>query len=232
MRKFPFSNSGKRLAFASVFTFENPALIAFVTRLGNELTFGQVLIRRSGSGFELRHVSEREAAPESLRAVALSELRLLAQFTASGVFRPLKAAPDLAAGWRSVIPTEAALETALNHFYPGALADWFAAQSTRPPVTHYRASTQRQTGMYRIAHLLTDEQAAQTIRVTCAPAACLKQRLWSVTGLTPDAAEGKSVIPCLEPCAILLEAARKAARAEQEAQRSSGSKLASEAGSA
>ena len=32
----------------------------------------------------------------------------------------------------------------------------------------------------------------------------------------PDAAEEKSLIPCLEPCAILLEFARKALRLEQE----------------
>ena len=206
--------------------FENPALKTFVAQLGDEQVFGQVSIRRSGSEFELRHASERKAAAESLRGVAINELRSLAQFTAGGVFRPLKSAPDLAAGWRSVVPTEAALETALNHLYPGALVDWLATQSTPPPVTNYREFTQRQTGMYRIAHLLADAPAAQTIRATCAPAGCLKRRLWSVTGLTPDTATEKSVIPCLEPCAMLLEAARKTVRAEQEAQRSSSTKLA------
>lgn len=209
-----------------MFNFENPALKAFSAQPGSELAFGQVWICRSGAGFELRHVSGCEAAPESLRTVGLNELRSLAQFTANGAFRPLKSAPDLAGGWRCVIPTESILETALHHLYPGALADWYAAQSMPPPVTDYRAFTQRQTGMYRITDLLTDEQAAQTIRATCAPAACLKRRLWSVTGLTPDAAGIKSAIPCLEPCAILLESARKAVRAGQEAQRPSGSKLA------
>jgi hypothetical protein len=34
--------------------------------------------------------------------------------------------------------------------------------------------------------------------------------------LPPDAASEKSLIPCLEPCAILLEFARKALRLEQE----------------
>jgi hypothetical protein len=41
--------------------------------------------------------------------------------------------------------------------------------------------------------------------------------LWTVGGLSPDAPAEKSIIPCLEPCALLLEFARKAARWEQEA---------------
>jgi hypothetical protein len=44
----------------------------------------------------------------------------------------------------------------------------------------------------------------------------LKRRLWTVNGLASDAAEEKSLIPCLEPCALLLELARKAMRIEQE----------------
>jgi hypothetical protein len=40
--------------------------------------------------------------------------------------------------------------------------------------------------------------------------------LWTTGGLEPDAAEEKSLIPCLEPCALLLEFARKALRLEQE----------------
>ena len=34
-------------------------------------------------------------------------------------------------------------------------------------------------------------------------------------GLAPDESTAKSVIPCLEPCALLLEFARKAQRIEQ-----------------
>jgi hypothetical protein len=37
-----------------------------------------------------------------------------------------------------------------------------------------------------------------------------------VGALAADAADAKSVIPCLEPCSVLLELARKAARIEQE----------------
>jgi hypothetical protein len=54
------------------------------------------------------------------------------------------------------------------------------------------------------------------IRAGCDARFCLKRRLWTVAGLPPDAAEAKSLIPCLEPCAVLMEFARKAVRIEQE----------------
>ena len=70
--------------------------------------------------------------------------------------------------------------------------------------------------MYRITQLLTDVQAADVIRATCHARFCLKQRLWTVPGLETDSTTSKSAIPCLEPCAVLLELARKATRIEQE----------------
>jgi hypothetical protein len=51
----------------------------------------------------------------------------------------------------------------------------------------------------------------------------LKQRLWTVEGLPPDAATEKSLLPCLEPCAVLLEFARAAVRLEQSEERGDGS---------
>ena len=111
----------------------NPALKAFVAQIGDELPLAQVLIRRAGATFELRHVADRDRAPEELRELKLAELRGLAQFTARGAFRPLKSEPNLQNGWRSTAADEAELESALNRLYPGAIADWFAAQSPEPP---------------------------------------------------------------------------------------------------
>jgi hypothetical protein len=199
-----------------VSAFVNPALKAFVTRIGSELTFAQIVIRASKQTFDLRHVSDRERAARELRKLALDDLRAVAQFTASGAFRPLKSAPNLRTGWRFVARDEEELEPALNRLYPGAVADWFAAQSPHPPVTNYRDFTGRQTGMYRVTTMLTDAQTAQVARACCHKSFCLKRRLWIVNGLTPETVEEKSLIPCLEPCAVLLEFARKTARIEQE----------------
>jgi hypothetical protein len=194
----------------------NPALTSFLAVFDAETLLGQVLIRRIPGGFELRHVADRDAGDDTLEVVSVSELRALAQFTGVGAFRPLKSAPNLRRGWRLVVPDESALEMALNHLYPGAVADWFAARSSSPPVTGFREFTSRQTGMYRITTMLTDNIAAAAIRACCAAEFCLKRRLWSVERLSPDEPDGKSVIPCLEPCAVLLEFARKVARLEQD----------------
>lgn len=194
----------------------NPALAAFCALLKPELVLAQLLLRREAEGFELRHVGDRDAAPNALRAVAVVELRVLANHTAAGEFRPIKAAPNLRAGWRCVAANETELESALNQLYPGAVADWFATQQATPPITHYRNFTARQTGMYRITTMLTDTQAGQMIRACCDKRFCLKRRLWTVPGLASDVADAKSLIPCLEPCAVLMEFARKAVRIEQE----------------
>ena len=197
-----------------VSAFANPALTAFAAQIGNALLLAQVLIRRTGMSFELRHTADRGA--KELRELKLPDLRTLAQSTAAGAFRPLKSAPNLQSGWRFTARDEAELESALNQLYPGAIADWFAAQSPRPPVTHYREFTNRQTGMYRVTAMLTDAQAAQVVGACCHQNFCLKRRVWTVNGLTSDGVEEKTLIPCLEPCAVLLEFARNAMRIEQE----------------
>ncbi len=195
---------------------KNPALSAFVAGLESEASFGQVWIRRRGRGFELRHVADRECDPAALRLLGENDIRPLAQFTARGAFRPLKSAPNLQRGWQATPRDEETLGAALNQLYPGALADWFAAQAPRPPVTSYREFTGRQTGMYRITTRLDDAAAGAVIRACCHEDFCLKRRLWTVDGLPPDPPGAKSALPCLEPCAILLEFARKTARVGQE----------------
>ena len=192
----------------------NPALRAFAALIAPEFTLGQVFLRRGVEGFELRHVADRAVA--TLRTITSEDLRSFAQFTSSGAFRPLRSAPNLETGWRCLTRNEEELETALRHLYPGAIADWHAAQASSPPVTHYREFTARQTGMYRATALLTDPQAAQVTRAGCHRKFCLKQRLWTVEGLPADDAAEKSMIPCLEPCPVLLEFARKAQRIELE----------------
>jgi hypothetical protein len=193
----------------------NPDVTAFLAAFDTEIVFGQIVVRRVGSGFELRHISDRASAPEALVTLVGTELRTWAQTAAGGAFRPLKSAPNLRAGWRAVAADGAALDLLLHYVYPGAVADWFAAQSPHPPVTSYRQFTARQTGMYRITTTLTDQIAGAAIRACCHVDFCLKRRLWSVPGLEPDAAAQKSVIPCLEACVLMLEFARKVARLEQ-----------------
>jgi hypothetical protein len=196
----------------------NPDIAALAAVIATDLLIGQVLVRRSGAGFELRHASDRQSEPAALRLLSEDEIRPLTQFDSNERFRPLKSAPNLRQGWRIAVRDERALGAALGFLYPGAAADWFAALSVSPPVTSYRQFTVRQTGMYRIAAKLSDASAAAVARTCCHKDFCLKRRLWTVGGAAsdkPDDSTEKSIIPCLEPCAILLESARKTARLEQ-----------------
>jgi hypothetical protein len=196
-------------------TAPNPAIDAFVQNLGMEKVWCEVLIRAEAAGFTLLHVNDRQVPIDELRRISIPEARKFAMFTAAGQFRPLHASPDLPRGWLLVCNSTGELWRALQELYPGSVPDWFATLNGASP-THYREFTNRQTGMYRIAQLLTDEQASNVIRAGCHARFCLKRRLWTVEGLQPDSPATKSEIPCLEPCAVLLELARKSARIEQE----------------
>jgi len=193
----------------------NPALHAFANQIQGELVVAQVLIRRQKEGWELRHVDDRSMPAAALKPITTSGLREVAQSTAEGAFRPLKSAPNLRRGWVTATHSTEELGRALDRLYPGFVPDWFAARNPAPPITNYRDFTSRQTGMYRVTQHLTDTQAAAAIRACCHPRFCLKLRLWSVQGQAADRPDSKSLIPCLEPCAVMLEFARTAARIEQ-----------------
>ena len=194
----------------------NPALTALLEALKDGLVFVQVLIAPHGVGFRLRHTADASVESDQLQPVPLNGLRQLAQFTDAGAFRPLKAAPTLKRGWRTDVSSPGDLELALQQLYPGAVADWFAALHAPAPITHYRDFANRQTGMYRVTQILPDERAAQVARASCRSEHCLKRRLWAVPGLESDGPEAKSIVPCLEPCQVVLEFARKAMKIEQE----------------
>ena len=195
--------------------FRSPALQWFVQQIGDELLVAQVLLRRKGGGFELRQIGDREVSSEKLTLQPPEGARGIAQSAEDGSFRPLKSSPSLRRGWLILAASDLELETALNGFYPGFIPDLFALRTSTPHVTHYRGFTNRQTGMYRITTFLTDAEAYSMASKCCSAEYCLKQRLWSVEGLPVDELEGRSLIPCLEPCAILLEYARKVVRTSQ-----------------
>jgi hypothetical protein len=190
----------------------------FINARWEEVIIAQVVVKRTPGGFELRHIDDARAEVGSLKAIRPADARAIANFNSAREYRPLKFTPDLPRGWlvRANSPEE--LEEALNHFYPNALADRFALSKTPTPITGYREFTARQTGMYRITTFLSDADLARVIENLCAKK-CLKQRLWSSGEISTDPPEKKSAIPCLEPCAILLEAARKEVRALQELDR-------------
>ena len=196
--------------------FENPAMAAFATWLAPEKIFGDILIRSIGQDFTLCHAADASIAAGSLQVCGIDGLRTLAANTVGGEFRPLKTAPNLRRGWLTHAHGLSELEMALDHLYPGAVADWYAVNAGDPPITNFRTFVDRQTGMYRTAAMLSDANAAEAIRASCDSRVCVRRRLWTIDGLEQDPAGLKSVIPCLEPCALALELSRRAMRLEQD----------------
>ena len=193
----------------------HPALEEFLRQLTDRFVFVEVVLLRRGDAFELRHVADTGAEAGSLTTTDIADLRALSQTTRDGAFRPNKAAPNLRRGWRTEASGPARLEAALRHLYPGGLADWAAARSGPPPVTHYHETAARQTGLYRITQILPDALAAQATRACCDAGSCLRRRLWTAPGAEADPEAAKSALPCLEPCALLLDLARRAMKLEQ-----------------
>jgi hypothetical protein len=193
----------------------SPAIKQLWKKFAPRFIWGELIVSAHGERYEIRHQADQASDSTPLQPFSRTQLRELAQRTATGEFRPLRSAPDLQRGWKVEVTTLAELEEALNLIYPGSVADWFAAESG-VRATNYREFTNRQSGMYRITQMLTDAQAQRVARACCHPRFCLKQRLWTVGQEVAEREEGAPTIACLEPCAILLEMARKAMRIEQE----------------
>lgn len=155
----------------------------------------------------------------------------LARFDDAGNYRPLKTAPNLRHGWRLMLPDRSALGIALDLFYPGRLAAFLAWETGALVTTPLRATLERQTGMYRSAAKVSDEEANTLVGDFCSSdGGCLRTILWKRDqgGMSPstllpsekfDPAHDQTgfdrqMIPllCLEACNLLVAEARKIAK--------------------
>lgn len=196
---------------------------------------GQVVITAVDGGWELRHRGDRATDAAALATHTRAEhARVLARYDAAGAFRPIKTAPDLERGWRLVLPDLAGVRLALEFFYPAALGMALAQErGTLEPVP-LRALLGRQTGMYRFANGITDDQACAILGRCCNTATkCLRRIVYPLAEGQPlygpaeaklgaeagHAGDGESAIPllCMEACNHIVSAARKQARENFEA---------------
>jgi hypothetical protein len=199
---------------------ENPWLRAFLEQpwqeycsAGRMAVVGELVVLRQDNEFNLRHGRDLQHWP--LKEITLAEARTIANFTENGEFRPLKSKYGLQRGWifKTSAPDEVA--DALQIFYPNALADrWHAVRAEFNGATTFRFFALRQTGMYRITKFLKEEDVKRVIGNVCNKT-CFKQRLWTYEWPLKQRVDMQK-IPCLEPCAVFMEAARKEVRALQE----------------
>lgn len=193
---------------------------------------GQVAIEfRDDGTFALTH--RDDAAREDLVEQTGSEAAMdLARFDDEEKYRPLKTTPTLRHGWKLTLTSVADLRMALDGFYPGRLAAFFAFEQAELVTTTFRETLQRQSGMYRIAAQIDDRQANELIGNFCrSDGGCLRTILWKrdstgtvpSTNLPPEKFDplhdqtggGAPVIPllCQEMCNLLVAEARAAVQA-------------------
>lgn len=156
----------------------------------------------------------------------------LARFDDAGNYRPLKTAPNLRHGWRLTLQNVAELRTALDLFYPGRLAAFFAFEKHELVATPLRETLGRQSGMYRIAAQIDDRPADELVGNFCrSDGGCLRTILWrrdaegseasiqlpaeKFDPLYDQTGGGRPVVPllCQEACNLLVAEARKVVQA-------------------
>jgi len=135
------------------------------------------------------------------------------------------------------------LRRALDYFYPGRLAVFAAWKNEQLRITPLRETLDRQSGMYRVAAKISDEQIDNVVGNFCrSDSGCLRTILWkrdqhSTIASTklppakfdplqdqttvldgPGSATPATAIPllCQEPCNLLVAECRKVVKGESQ----------------
>ena len=208
---------------------------ALAAVLSDKGRFGQILIQRIGSGgFVVCHRDDENS--RALKIFRNSEDAIeIARHDDAGKYRPLKTAPNLRHGWRLEVVDLSELEQALDYFYPGRLAMLAAQKENRLTTTPLRETLDRQSGMYRVAAKISDEQIDDVVGNFCkSEGGCLRTILWNrdKSSAIPSSklpaekfdpahdqtGDGKKTIPllCQEACNLLVAECRKVVRGDTE----------------
>jgi hypothetical protein len=201
--------------------------------LSDRTRFGQLLIQRTSSGgFALCHRDD-----ENTRALEIfhkpDDSVDIARFDDAGKYRPLKTAPNLKHGWRLEVVGLSDLRRALDYFYPGRLAMLAAWKENRLSTTTLRETLDRQSGMYRVAAKISDEQINSVVGNFCrSDGGCLRAILWKrdANGTIPSprlpaakfdpghdqTGRGQDAVPllCQEACNLLVAECRKVVKGD------------------
>lgn len=185
--------------------------------LEREISYiGQVMFTRN---LQLSHMED--SGCDSLHIYTGPDAaREIARFDDAGQYRPLKSAPNLRHGWELRLASIHELHMALDFFYPAALGLWLALlREDLVGGTPLRKTLERQSGMYRVAASITDEQAKCLIRDFCEKQ-CLRDRVWEAHPTAVDRKEKNNLqykIPliCSEACNLFIAQARRVVKKSQ-----------------
>lgn len=138
---------------------------------------GQLEITASAGGFVVCNrddVGRDDVSPHQIK-----DLSEIAKFDDSGNYRPLKTAPNLQHGWKIFINNAEALQQAIDAIYPGRLALLHALERGELATTSLRETLGRQSGMYRTATKVSDQQIDDLVGNFCrSDGGCLRTILW------------------------------------------------------
>jgi sirohydrochlorin cobaltochelatase len=204
--------------------------------LSDSTFVGQILIQRTaGTGFALCHRDDRPNARLEIFRKPQDAIEI-ARYDDDGDYRPLKTAPNLRHGWRLELINISELQCAIDYFYPGRLATLARWKANRLTMTTLRETLNRQSGMYRVAAKISDEQIDEVVGRFCkSNGGCLRTILWKrdeigvgpSRRLPPEKFDptcdqaGRSEHPisllCPEACNLLVAECRKVVKGESNA---------------
>lgn len=205
---------------------------ALKTALIDRCCIGQIAICMTSAGFVLSH-REDEHHDDLQPFRSAEDAFELARFDEAGNYRPLKTAPNLRRGWRLELVELGEVRRALDYFYPGRLAMFAAWKENRLTSTPLRETLDRQSGMYRVAAKVSEEQLDDVVANFCRSAGgCLRTILWKrdQAGTVPSSklppakfdpthdqtGRGERSVPllCQEACGLLVNECRRAVKME------------------
>ena len=172
--------------------------------------------------YEVRHVDEADADPQTLTAHDDPlDAREIAERDARDRYRPLKTAPTLAGGWRFPDLDWQGLARTVETFYPATVANWYREQTGQLDVDHWRDTVGRQSGIYGVVKTWDRGEGYDHVNwvaeACCDDSQCVKRREWQYDDETDlDVDGGDGAFPCREPCSVVVAAARKWTRLESE----------------
>jgi len=209
---------------------------AIEAALKNALTascrIGQLSVRKRTRGFVLSHRDD-EGRDDLQNFGSADDAVEIARYDDAGKYRPLKTAPNLRHGWRLQVVDLGELRRALDYFYPGRLSMFAAWKEDSLTATPLRETLDRQSGMYRVASKISDEQINDLVASFCrSDCGCLRTILWKrdASGIVASAklppekfdasrdqtGRGENAIPllCQEACNLLVAECRKVVKME------------------
>ena len=157
----------------------NPVERSLESALTPPFGFGELFVGKTATGgFVVSHRDDESLDQLQTHQNAEDALEI-AKYDDAGNYRPLKTAPNLRHGWKLELATLDELRRSLDYFYPGRLAVFAAWKSAYLKTTPLRETLDRQSGMYRVAAKVSDQQINDLVAdFCCSDSGCLRTILW------------------------------------------------------